>query len=127
MPESDASERGNVNHSASNSQLSANERVMATRRAFLELEGSGISDFEIFNALADLYYQRGPPFDRLAGVRGVEHLLDHDRNLRELAEPLEVVERQRRITEDIDERPDGRQFGLLGGASSRSRNASSAK
>ncbi|PSP03278.1 MAG: hypothetical protein BRC51_10355 [Cyanobacteria bacterium SW_12_48_29] len=59
MPESDASERGNVNHSASNSQLSANERVMATRRAFLELEGSGISDFEIFNALADLYYQRG--------------------------------------------------------------------
>lgn len=39
-------------------QKSGKEAFLATRKAFTELE-TEISDFEIFNALADLFYERG--------------------------------------------------------------------
>lgn len=40
-------------------QLSAKQAFIATRRAFQDLEASGASQFDIFNALADLFYERG--------------------------------------------------------------------
>ena len=39
-------------------QKSGKEAFLATRKAFTELEAE-VSDFEIFNALADLFYERG--------------------------------------------------------------------
>ena len=41
------------------SQLSAKQAFIATRRAFQDLEASGASQFDIFNALSDLFYERG--------------------------------------------------------------------
>ncbi|MEC4991755.1 MAG: hypothetical protein SAJ37_23715 [Oscillatoria sp. PMC 1068.18] len=42
-----------------NSVLSERQSWIETRRAILDLEAKGISDFVIFNALAELFYQRG--------------------------------------------------------------------
>jgi hypothetical protein len=39
-------------------QKSGKQAFLATRKVFTELE-TEISDFEIFNALADLFYERG--------------------------------------------------------------------
>lgn len=39
-------------------KLSTQEAFGATRKAFTDLEAMGISDFDIFNALADFFYQR---------------------------------------------------------------------
>jgi hypothetical protein len=41
--------------------ISAKHTFIATRRAFTELEAMGASDFDIFNALSDLFYQRNRP------------------------------------------------------------------
>ncbi|MBZ8182383.1 MAG: hypothetical protein SAL07_14790 [Oscillatoria sp. PMC 1051.18] len=45
--------------SVKNSPLSERQAWLETRRAILDLEAKGISDFVIFNALADLFHQRG--------------------------------------------------------------------
>ena len=42
-------------------QLSAKRAFIVTRRAFQDLEAAGASQFDIFNALADLFYERGEP------------------------------------------------------------------
>ncbi|MGF1479129.1 MAG: hypothetical protein ACFB4I_06525 [Cyanophyceae cyanobacterium] len=42
-------------------QLSTKQAFIATRRAFEELEAQGATNFDIFNALADLFYKRGEP------------------------------------------------------------------
>ena len=39
--------------------LQADRHLSETRKAFLQLEAMDISDFEIFNALASLFYERG--------------------------------------------------------------------
>jgi hypothetical protein len=41
--------------------VSAEQAFTSTVRAFKELEAAGISNFQIFNALADLFYKRGRP------------------------------------------------------------------
>lgn len=41
--------------------LSTKQAFLATRRAFNELEAQGASNFDIFNALSDLFYERGEP------------------------------------------------------------------
>ena len=46
---------------ANDSHLSTKQAFLATRRAFKELEAKGASNFDIFNALADLFYERGEP------------------------------------------------------------------
>lgn len=43
------------------SPASAMEAFAKTRRVFKELEAIGVSEFQMFNALADLYYERGQP------------------------------------------------------------------
>lgn len=50
---------GNVNSGQGNTKPSDRRGFLETQRAFADLEGQGISDFNIFNALADLYHQRG--------------------------------------------------------------------
>ncbi|MFE4104702.1 hypothetical protein [Almyronema epifaneia] len=44
---------------ASQNGLSDRQAFAATQRAVLQLEGSGVSDFQFFNALADFYHRRG--------------------------------------------------------------------
>lgn len=44
---------------ATDSQLSTKQAFLATRRAFQDLEAKGASNFDFFNALADLFYERG--------------------------------------------------------------------
>lgn len=39
--------------------ISQSEAFTAAKKAFTDLEAMGISDFDIFNALADLFYSRG--------------------------------------------------------------------
>lgn len=39
--------------------ISQSEAFTATKKTFTDLEARGISDFDIFNALADLFYSRG--------------------------------------------------------------------
>jgi hypothetical protein len=39
--------------------ISQAEAFAATKRAFTDLEAMGVSGFDIFNALADLFYSRG--------------------------------------------------------------------
>ncbi|PSP19427.1 MAG: hypothetical protein BRC58_01240 [Cyanobacteria bacterium QS_8_64_29] len=41
--------------------VSERDGMRMAQAAFRDLEGRGISAFEIFNALADLYHQRGDP------------------------------------------------------------------
>jgi len=43
------------------SSVSTQEAFVATQRAFTDLEAMGISDFDIFNALADFFYKRKEP------------------------------------------------------------------
>lgn len=43
------------------SPLSARQAFIATRRAFQDLEADGASQFDIFNALAGLFDERGEP------------------------------------------------------------------
>jgi len=40
------------------SPVSTPEAFVATHRAFTDLQAMGISDFDIFNALADFFYKR---------------------------------------------------------------------
>jgi hypothetical protein len=40
-------------------QLAESQTVLATQKAFEELEAIGASDINIFNALANLFYERG--------------------------------------------------------------------
>ncbi len=41
--------------------VSTQEAFVATHRAFTDLQAMGISDFDIFNALADFFYKRKEP------------------------------------------------------------------
>ena len=53
----DASDNG----SKRGSPLSTQEAFVATWRAYQDLEAMGISDFDIFNALADFFYRKQEP------------------------------------------------------------------
>jgi hypothetical protein len=46
---------------AGTESVAAMEAFTTTRKVFTELEAAGISDFQIFNALSDLFHQRGEP------------------------------------------------------------------
>jgi len=59
MSASSSSQEGQ--YPATRTQLSTQEAFGATRKAFTDLEAMGISDFDIFNALADFFYQRREP------------------------------------------------------------------
>lgn len=48
-------------HEQNSQSVSAKQTFIATRRAFTDLEAMGASDFDIFNALSDLFYQRNRP------------------------------------------------------------------
>lgn len=53
----DASQNG----AEQGSPLSTPEAFVATWRAYQDLEAMGISDFDIFNALADHFYRKDEP------------------------------------------------------------------
>lgn len=57
MTEPDLSQ--NNGHQVRGTTISQKEAFAATREAFRDLEAAGASDFDIFNALADLFYSRG--------------------------------------------------------------------
>ncbi len=58
MIESDSSQN-NGQDQVTGTTISQAEAFAATRKAFTDLEAMGASDFDIFNALADLFYSRG--------------------------------------------------------------------
>jgi hypothetical protein len=43
------------------SPLSAEQAYTSAQQRFKDLEAQGITDFQIFNALADLFHKRGRP------------------------------------------------------------------
>lgn len=52
---------GASHNGAEGSPLSTQEAFVATWRAYQDLEAMGISDFDIFNALADRFYRKNEP------------------------------------------------------------------
>ncbi|MBE9179067.1 hypothetical protein IQ268_10890 [Oculatella sp. LEGE 06141] len=62
MVESNSLGDGGQNQSAvSERSVPAREAFVSTRKAFTDLEAAGITDFQIFNALADLFHERKMP------------------------------------------------------------------
>jgi hypothetical protein len=61
MAESGAVGNGTQSQAISQLALSDMEAFVSTRRAFRELEAMGVSEFQFFNALADLYHEKREP------------------------------------------------------------------
>lgn len=59
MIESSSSQDNGHDHLVTS--ISQSEAFTVTKKTFTDLEARGISNFDIFNALADLFYGRGDP------------------------------------------------------------------
>jgi len=57
----ESSQDGQNSAVSAGSPVSTQEAFVATRKAFTDLQAMGISDFDIFNALADFFYKRKEP------------------------------------------------------------------